>query len=335
MKKIIVSGVISALAVVSLASPALAAGNASLSLTPSSGSRTVGSSFSVSVLENGDAVNVVTANLTYDATKLTCNGVTGGAAFPGQVTGSCGGGSILISRYTNPGTTVSGSQTVASISFTASAAGSAVVSFASSSKIASGGTDIWNGVTTGGSYTNTAPVTPQVNPTNPTNPSNPTNPNTPTTPGGSTTPSTPVGTPKTTTTANGTKVTTVKNSDGSTTTTSVTKNGETTVVTKKADGTVVVKKVSQPTSKKRHWWMFGTVEGNGPLSAARYGTVLFGAAALLGGLGYLLFKRGWLKMPKTTAHAKSAVNGVKATPRVVAAKVKPLPSKVKKLAHRG
>lgn len=135
-----------------------AAGSASFSLTPASGTYTQGSSFTVQVHENGDNVNVVTAKLTYDASKLTCNGVGDSSAFPSTVTATCGGGSVTISRYTT--STVSGDAVVGSINFTAIAgSGSTSVNFASGSQIASGGQNIWNGDTTGGTYNLTTPAT--------------------------------------------------------------------------------------------------------------------------------------------------------------------------------
>ncbi len=141
-----------------------AAGSASLSLTPASGSYTQNTSFSVAVHENGDNVNVVTAKLTYDASKLTCSGV-GAGAFSNTISATCGGGSVTISRYTDPGTTVSGDQVVGTVNFTATSTGTTTVNFAAGSQIASNGTNAWNGDTTGGTYTLTAPVvTPPSNP---------------------------------------------------------------------------------------------------------------------------------------------------------------------------
>jgi hypothetical protein len=155
---------------------ASAAGTASLYLSPASGSHVQGSSFTVAVHENGTNVNVVTAKLTYDASKLSCTGIGGSSAFPQTISASCSGGSITISRYTNPGApAVSGDAVVGSVNFTAIATGTTSVSFAAGSQIASGGVNIWNGVTTGGTYTLTAPVqsTPTPVPGTPT-PSSPT-----------------------------------------------------------------------------------------------------------------------------------------------------------------
>ncbi|MDB5163487.1 MAG: hypothetical protein JWS12_104 [Candidatus Saccharibacteria bacterium] len=154
-----------ALATVSIVVSALtgvahAAGSAHFSLNPSSGSYTQNSSFSVQVRENGSAVNVVTAKLTYDASKLSCNSVNGSAAFPSTISTTCGGGSVTISEYVAPGSApVDGDQLVGTINFTALAStGSSSVTFAAGSQIASNGTNTWDGQTTGGTYSFTAPA---------------------------------------------------------------------------------------------------------------------------------------------------------------------------------
>ncbi len=139
----------------SLISPAIsqAAGSASFALSPASTSVTAGAAFSVGVYVNGTAVNAVTANLVYDAASLTCNGVDGGSAFGGAISGTCGGGTVTISRYTIPGTpALDGSQLLASVNFTPTAQGTANVSV-TSGQIASNGLDTWNGAGAIGSYT--------------------------------------------------------------------------------------------------------------------------------------------------------------------------------------
>ena len=112
----------------------------SLYVTPASATVAMGSTFTVSIVENGDNVNVVTANLSYDASKLSCNGV-GGGSFAQTITASCGGGTVSISRYVTPGQpALSGPQTVGSLSFTAIAnSGTANLSFLGTSQVASGG----------------------------------------------------------------------------------------------------------------------------------------------------------------------------------------------------
>lgn len=165
------------------ATSASAAGTASLSLSPNSGSHVQNSSFTVQVNVNGTDVNVVTAKISYDASKLSCTSVGGSTAFPNTVVATCGGGSVTISRYSQ--TNVSGSASVGSVSFKALAnSGTAVVSFSSGSQIASNGVNIWNGNTTGGSYALTAPAVAQ--PTQPPSQPAPTTPTT-TTPQPSTT----------------------------------------------------------------------------------------------------------------------------------------------------
>lgn len=153
MKNVFKTLAVSAVVAGSVFGSASAAGSASFSLGPASGNYTVGNTFNVAVFENGTDVNVVTAKLTYDAAKLSCVGVGNSAAFPNTISATCGGGSVTISRYTAPGTTVSGAQSVGSISFVAVAPGTAAVNFAAGSQIASNGTDTWNGSTVGGSYT--------------------------------------------------------------------------------------------------------------------------------------------------------------------------------------
>ncbi|HXY18234.1 MAG TPA: cohesin domain-containing protein [Candidatus Nitrosopolaris sp.] len=169
--------IVTAVASVSLAglipAAALAAGSAGLGLSPSGGSFAVGSTHSLAIYENGTDVNVVTANLSYDASSLQFLGASCGGAFPGAVQESGGGGAVALSCYVSPGSpAVSGSQEVGVVSFKALAGGgSTAVSFASSSIVASTDStfNAWNGNTAGGSYSfytpapianSTAPATP-------------------------------------------------------------------------------------------------------------------------------------------------------------------------------
>jgi len=218
MKKLLLSVITTASLLSStLASSAAAAGTASFSLSPASGSYAQGSSFTVTVRETGDNVNAVTAKLTYDATKLTCTGVsTTGSDFAASSGANCGSGNITIGRYVglddttgNPNPAKNGSQVVGTVSFTAVAAtGTTAVNFAAGSQIAADGANIWNGSTTGGSYTLTAaPVATQ--------PSNPTQP----TSGGSLSSSTPTSSTGTKTgTGTGTTTPTSASTGSSTTT---------------------------------------------------------------------------------------------------------------------
>jgi hypothetical protein len=169
--KLLATTVIAATVLVSAFSGAAhAAGSASFSLSPASGSHVQGTSFTVTVRETGSNVNVVNAKMTYDPSKLSCNSIGASSAFPATVQANCGGGSITISRYTNPGDpAVNGTQTIGTINFTALAnSGSADVKFAAGSQIVSNGVNEWNGSTTGGTYTFTAPApapTPTPTPT--------------------------------------------------------------------------------------------------------------------------------------------------------------------------
>jgi hypothetical protein len=135
---------------------AYAAGSASFSLSPTGSTYNVNSSFSIVISETStDPVNVVTADLTYDASQLQFLGVdANGSDFGGEVSSTGGGGSVSISRYVTPaGGNVTGTKRIATVNFKALAgSGSTAVSFAGSSKIASNGSNVWNGDTTGGSY---------------------------------------------------------------------------------------------------------------------------------------------------------------------------------------
>jgi hypothetical protein len=134
------AGLIAVMGVVLIPATAFAAagsGTASLSLSPSGGSYNNGSTFTVTVREtSSEPVAGIEADFTYDASALECLGVDGsGSAFVQQYQNSCGGGSVTIARTTQ-GTTVTGTQTVASISFKAlKGSGTTSVKVANSSEI--------------------------------------------------------------------------------------------------------------------------------------------------------------------------------------------------------
>lgn len=114
-----------------------AAGSASFSLTPASGSYSQNATISVTVKETStDPVAGVEANLTYDANKLQCLAVDGStSAFVREYQATCSGGNVTIARTTQ-GTTLTGSQTVAVVRFKALASsGSAQVTLTSSSDV--------------------------------------------------------------------------------------------------------------------------------------------------------------------------------------------------------
>ncbi len=136
--KVIIS--IAAVAGLFVATPALATagtGTASLSASPSSGSYNVGETFTVTIRETSSGpVAGVQSDLRYDQAKLQCLGVdAAGSAFVQQYQNSCGGGAISIARTTQ-GTTVTGSQKIASVTFKALAgSGTTKLTFAGSSEI--------------------------------------------------------------------------------------------------------------------------------------------------------------------------------------------------------
>ena len=161
MKKVIAAVASASLMAIAGSTPVLAANPASVTLTPGSASYTQGNNFSVQIHENGDAVNVTTIKLAYDASKLTCNGVSTGSAFANAITATCGGGSVTLSNYATPGTSVSGDAVVGTVSFTANAAGTTAVSVAPGTQVASNGSNVWDGAGNSASFTVIAPVVAQ------------------------------------------------------------------------------------------------------------------------------------------------------------------------------
>lgn len=159
------------LAIIGLAAPkADAAGSASLSLSPSSGTFTVGDNVAVRVVENSDGqpVNGVQADLSYDKNALELVSVDSSqSAFPLAGPSSAGNGVVRLSKII-PGSTVTGSQTVAVINFKAKASsGSTAISFLPTSMIAHPASptesiNVWNGNTAGASFgfTGGSPTTP-------------------------------------------------------------------------------------------------------------------------------------------------------------------------------
>jgi hypothetical protein len=141
-----------------------AAGTASFSLSPATGSHDISTNFNVAVYENSgsEQVNAVTANLNYDAGKLQFVSVsTAGSPFSTCTQSSGGGGNVAVSCASLGGSST-GSHLVATITFKALVgSGTSAVAFAGDSHIvrASDTSDVWNGNTTGGTYTFTTPAT--------------------------------------------------------------------------------------------------------------------------------------------------------------------------------
>lgn len=139
-----------------------AAGNATLSLSPSSGSHSINSNFTLVVYENSgnEEVNTVDVKLSYDQSKLRLTSVSvSGSPFNNCIESSGGGGQISI-VCAKLGGLVTGNQPVGQLTFAAVAgSGSTSLNFNSDSHIyrSSDSSDIWNGNTSAGSYTFTTP----------------------------------------------------------------------------------------------------------------------------------------------------------------------------------
>lgn len=97
-----------------------AATGGTLAIAPATATRTTGSTFTVAIRENSgtNPVNAVQASMTYNASQLQFVSVTEGTAFPTvAATSTSTPGLIRIGRGTAPGTTTTGDQIVASVTF--------------------------------------------------------------------------------------------------------------------------------------------------------------------------------------------------------------------------
>lgn len=140
------------------------AGTATLSLSPASGSHEINSTFTVAVVENSgsQSVSSIEANLTYDPSKLQFVSINNnGSPFSTCFGAQGGGGSVTTGGCTSLGSSATGSQTIANVTFKVLAgSGTTSVNFASNSTLLQpDDTDIWNGNTAGGTYTLTTPAT--------------------------------------------------------------------------------------------------------------------------------------------------------------------------------
>ncbi len=140
-----------------------AAGSATLTLTPSSGSFVQGQEFTVAIHENSgdDGVNAVQADLSYNAAHLEFRRISvSGSAFPysGEETLIGGGGNVRIGVGSASART--GRQKVADVTFRVlQDSGTATISFSGSSAIVrmSDVENVWNGSTAGASFTMVPP----------------------------------------------------------------------------------------------------------------------------------------------------------------------------------
>jgi Cohesin domain len=148
-----------------------AAGNASFALSPASGSYKVGDNVTVKITENSgtEAVNAVEADLVYDKAVLQFVSIDAGAsAFAIAAPTTAGGGVVNIPRGSM--TALTGTQTVASVTFKVIGTGTTAIRFAGTSGIIkeSGTVDIWNRSTAGATFTAASVTTPTPTPTTPT-----------------------------------------------------------------------------------------------------------------------------------------------------------------------
>jgi len=136
---------------------ASAANPASFTLVPSTNTSVQGSSFTISVYENGDNVNVVTTSLTYNAAQVQLIGTSCGGSFASSV-GETNGQTC----FTSGGTVLNGNILALTATFKSLAdSGSASIGIASNSKIVSAGANTWNGAS---STTTVALAAPAVTP---------------------------------------------------------------------------------------------------------------------------------------------------------------------------
>ena len=182
---------------------ASAANPASFTLMSSTNTSVQGSSFTISVYENGDNVNVITTSLTYNAAQVQLIGTSCGGSFASSV-GETNGQTC----FTSGGTVLNGNILALTATFKSlSSTGSASIGIASNSKIVSAGANTWNGAS---STTTVALAAPAVTP-----PAQ-------TTTGGTTTTSTQTTTSSTPTSAASTQAKTTPQNQPSTTGTTAT-----------------------------------------------------------------------------------------------------------------
>lgn len=140
MKNFVIKSLCGLIAIAAIVSPASASaatgsGLASLHFSPASGSYTTGSTITVNISETSSTpVAAVEADFTYPASLLQYAGASITGPFQTAYLNNGGNGSVSLVLGTQ-GTTVSGTQAVASVSFKVLAAGSASLSMLNSSEI--------------------------------------------------------------------------------------------------------------------------------------------------------------------------------------------------------
>jgi hypothetical protein len=136
-----------------------ATGTASLSLSPASGSPNGSGLLTLDIHENSGAtaVNAVETDLNFSTGQFNVIGITLASGWTQATFSTCNQGSMQFAAFrTPPGSSSTGDQVVATVTMQAvSTSASAAISFTSSSAIAAAdgsGTNVWDGNTTGGTY---------------------------------------------------------------------------------------------------------------------------------------------------------------------------------------
>ena len=147
-----------------------AAGTASLTLSPSSGSHKGGDTITLTVTENSGstAMNTVEADLSFDASKLQFVSASGAGTSFSNLSATGTSSTAKIVSYTSPVSlggpgSLTGSHAIGTVTLkvkTVSASNSTSVTFADSSGIASAAdsSDIWDHSPTGATFSLTAPA---------------------------------------------------------------------------------------------------------------------------------------------------------------------------------
>lgn len=152
------------------------AGAGSYSLTPSSGSKTLSTNFTVAITENSgaEAVNTVDVRLTYDAAKLNFVSVDNTGGVFDQCFEKSGSNGTVVLTCSKLGGSFTGAQKVGEVVFSPKVgSGSTTIAFANTSHLYKADgipTDIWNQQTTVATYTLTGDATPTPTPTTTTPP---------------------------------------------------------------------------------------------------------------------------------------------------------------------
>jgi hypothetical protein len=159
----VVATAVLGIAIIGSSHAASGSSTGTISLSPASGSYTVGDTVTVDVYENSgitgiNAANIVLSYPQADLQFLSFDATGSGFNYPGSPVSNVGGGGSVTYETNEAGTSLTGNQLVVAINFQVLAAGTATISVSSSSGLAnSSGVDI-NPALTGSSFTLSNPV---------------------------------------------------------------------------------------------------------------------------------------------------------------------------------